>query len=119
MVDEVILGGPAYESKQLDKGDILTQIDRCQVSVTDVQQRLAGSDIVGSTVTLTVCKKSGRTVDVILKRIDSSALSDRFTIVKLFHECKVNIFFLCSRPAKNSMIFYSVRSELRYRQILL
>lgn len=93
-VDDVVVGGPAYESKLLEKGDIVTQIDHCQVSVADVQQRLIGADIVDSTITLTVRKKSGKAVDIFLKRVDSSTLSDRFKMLKLFNECKVRQFIL-------------------------
>ena len=49
-VDNMIIGGPAYNSRLLDKGDVVCQIDKRPVNVEDLQSSLSGSDIPGSSV---------------------------------------------------------------------
>ncbi len=92
-IDSVIIGSPAYESMLVEKGDVIIQIDRTPVRSEDVQLRLEGADIPGSSIILTLRKKSGRTVDVSLKRTSSSIIADRCRMVDMFALCKVRLFF--------------------------
>ncbi len=93
-VDNMIIGGPAYNSKLLERGDVICQIDRTPVIMDDLQQSLHGSDVPNSTVVLSVRKKTGRIIDVPLKRMAISVISDRCKMFELFAACKVP--FVCS-----------------------
>ena len=53
-IDNMVVGGPAYNSGQLQQNDVIIQIDGIPVSVENVHMSLLGSDIPGSTVTLMV-----------------------------------------------------------------
>jgi len=88
-IDNMIIGGPAYNSRLLEKGDVLCRIDKQPVAVEDLQPSLSGSDTPGSTVVLTVQKPSGRMVDVVLKRMAISVIADRCKMFELFAVCKV------------------------------
>ena len=90
-IDSLVVGGPAFESKLLEKGDIILQIDKSSVSLDDIQQRLVGTDVPGSSIMLTIRKKSGRTIDVALKKIPASIIADQFRMLEMFAICKVKI----------------------------
>ena len=53
VVDNMVVGGPAYNSGQLQQSDIITHIDGIPVSVETVHDALLGSDIPGTNVTIT------------------------------------------------------------------
>ena len=89
-IDNVLVGGPAYDSKLLEKGDTILQVDRVEVSAHTILQCLVGSDVPDSTVVLTVRKVSGRVMDVVLKRIAASVIADRYKIFSLFSTCQVS-----------------------------
>ena len=88
-IDNMIIGGPAYNSRMLDRGDVVCRIDRAAVNVEDLQSALSGCDIPGSSVVLTVQKTSGRIMDVVLKRMAISVIADRCKMFELFAACKV------------------------------
>jgi C-terminal processing protease CtpA/Prc len=92
-VDNMIIGGPAFNSKLLERGDVICQIDRIPVVMDELQQSLLGSDVPSSTVVLTVRKKTGRIIDVPLKRMAISVISDRCNMFELFAACKVPISY--------------------------
>jgi C-terminal processing protease CtpA/Prc len=94
VIDNVIVGGPAYDSKLLEKGDAILQVDRVDVSAQNIQQFMVGSDVPESTVILTVRKASGRIIDVVLKRISASVIADRYKILSLFSQCQVSCHIL-------------------------
>ena len=83
-IDNMIIGGPAYNSRVLDKGDVICKIDQMPVSLEELPHALLGSDVPGSSVVLTVRKISGRTLDVGLKRMATSVISDRCRMFELF-----------------------------------
>ena len=53
-IDNMVVGGPAYNSGQLQQNDVIVQIDGMPVSNENIHDSLLGSDIPGSTVTITV-----------------------------------------------------------------
>ena len=55
MIDNMVLGGPAFNTRQLSKGDLILKIDgfAC-TSKEEIHNLLLGEDIPGTTVTLTV-----------------------------------------------------------------
>ena len=56
VIEAMVVGGPAYNSGQLEPGDTILQIDHSPVTAEGLQQALIGSDVPGTTVTLTVRK---------------------------------------------------------------
>jgi C-terminal processing protease CtpA/Prc len=86
-IDHMMIGGPAYESGLLEKGDVICEIDHVPV---DVECGLMlGSDIPGSSVLLTVRKASGARIDVILEKIPILNLSDQCRMFETIAELKV------------------------------
>lgn len=55
-IDYLLIGGSAYGSRKLDKGDVIMKVDGKVATKENVSSMLIGSDIPGSTVTLTVQK---------------------------------------------------------------
>ena len=53
-IDNMVVGGSAYNTKELDKGDIILEVDATPVEVEQLHAALVGSDVPGSTVTLRV-----------------------------------------------------------------
>jgi hypothetical protein len=81
--------GPAYNSRQLDKGDLVVEIDGQGVG-DNLTKLLVGSDVAGTPVTLTV-KKGGNTgpkKSVTLLRMPSEAIADRRRLFELFTAMK-------------------------------
>ena len=58
-INNLAEGGPAYKSKQLDKGDVILRVDGHDVTLESCPDALVGNDVPGSSVTLTVQKGSG------------------------------------------------------------
>ncbi len=56
IIDNMVIGGPAYKCKQLDKGDKIIKVDGYDVDENNFQKILLGDDIPGSSVILTVLK---------------------------------------------------------------
>ena len=56
IIDNMVIGGPAYKCKQLDRGDKILKVDGYEVDVNNFQATLLGDDIPGSFVILTVLK---------------------------------------------------------------
>ena len=56
IIDNMVIGGPAYKCKQLDKGDKIIKVDGYDVDENNFQKILLGDDIPGSPVILTVLK---------------------------------------------------------------
>jgi hypothetical protein len=57
VIENMVVGGPAFNSGQLVPGDSIVQIDGKLVTAKDLFEELVGSDIPGTTVTLTVKSK--------------------------------------------------------------
>jgi hypothetical protein len=93
VIDNMVMGGPAFNSAMLDRGDVIVQIDHQDVSMDGLSTALLGSDIPGSSVVITVKKCSpelnGRTVDVVLTRMATSFIADRCRMFELYAHMKV------------------------------
>jgi C-terminal processing protease CtpA/Prc len=59
IIDNMVIGGPAYKCKQLDRGDKILKVDGVEVDEENFQTILLGDDIPGSPVVLTVLKGEG------------------------------------------------------------
>ena len=51
-VDGLVIGGPAFLSKAIEKGDVIVKIDNKETSAETILSDLVGSDLPGSTVLL-------------------------------------------------------------------
>jgi hypothetical protein len=86
VVDGVMFGGPAYRSKQISKGDIILAVDGMQLYTSDaILAALKGSEIPGTSVTLTI-KNQGTNVvqDVIVQRQLTAEVADKRKMFDLF-----------------------------------
>jgi hypothetical protein len=59
LIDDIAFGGPAFITEEIDKGDVIIKVDNQDVTEDNVQILLAGSDIPGTTVIVTVKKGNG------------------------------------------------------------
>jgi S1-C subfamily serine protease len=55
-VDNIVVGGPAYNSKQLARGDVILSIDGNEVRNDNVLQEMKGNDVPGASVEIRVVK---------------------------------------------------------------
>jgi C-terminal processing protease CtpA/Prc len=62
IIDSMVIGGPAYKCKQLDRGDKIIKVDGYEVDENNFQAMLLGDDIPGSFVILTVLKEGSEEV---------------------------------------------------------
>ena len=90
-IDNMVIGGPAYNSGQLDRGDLIVAVDFKSVSEESLQDLLVGPDIPLSSVTLTVIKSGSTTVtrDVVLTRKAMDSIADRCRMFEMFAAMKV------------------------------
>ena len=56
MIDNLVVGGPAYNSRQLHHGDIILQVDGIPVTQTNIHDVMVGKDMPGSPVVLSVAR---------------------------------------------------------------
>ncbi len=56
VVDNTVIGGPAHSSKAIRQGDVILKIDGTPVNSDNIKGMLVGSDVPGSSVTVTVAK---------------------------------------------------------------
>ena len=90
VVEFLVVGGPAYNSGQLDRGDTVLKVNDTPVTTETILQALVGEDTPGSELSLTVKKggKSGVVRVVMLQRMATERIADRrrafelFTIIK-------------------------------------
>jgi C-terminal processing protease CtpA/Prc len=90
-IDNMVIGGPAHNSGQLDRGDLIVAVDFKSVSEDNLQDLLVGQDIPSSSVTLTVIKSGSTTVtrDVVLTRMAIDSIADRCRMFEMFAAMKV------------------------------
>ena len=82
-IDYVMVGGPAFKSKKVDKGDVILSIDDKQVKGAAIITALQGKP--SSSVTLKIQKKStGRVEDVMLERMLTAAIADKRQMFDIF-----------------------------------
>lgn len=106
VIDNMVVGGPAYNSRQLDKGDLVVEIDGKQVANENLSQLLVGSDVAGTPVTIGVRKggKNGTKKSVTLLRMPSEAIADRRRLFELFTAMKARATLPRGRETIEGMI---------------
>jgi hypothetical protein len=55
-IEDMMVGGPAYNSQLLSKGDVIVKVDGTPATQDTIHDLLVGSDAPGSSVVLTVSK---------------------------------------------------------------
>ena len=88
VISNVLVGGPAFNSKQVFKGDKIVSIDGDPVRGGDIIPKLKGSDVPGSVVIMELSRKDkdGKIilVEVKLRRMANSQIADKRQIFELF-----------------------------------
>ena len=84
LVENVLIGSPAYTSRNILKGDSIVKVDGEFVKGVDMQRKIVGEDLPGSTVTLTLKRGPAELVDVTLKRISTEEVADKRRMFDLF-----------------------------------
>jgi hypothetical protein len=88
-IDNMLIGGPAHNSGELDKGDLIIAVDDVPVTPDTVHQRLLGKDVPGSFVCLTVQKPaSGIVQSINLVRMPAAEIADKRRLFELFTALK-------------------------------
>ena len=59
-IDLTVVGGPAYNSKQLEPGDIILNVDGKKATEENIKELLIGKDIPGSEVDILLEKKNSK-----------------------------------------------------------
>ncbi len=115
MVDNTVVGGPAYNSKQMGHGDVVLEVDGREANNENIFELLIGGDLPGSTVDVMLAKGGptvihaltfpakeisyisndtvtcwqGKVINVKLKRMATSEIQDRRRMFELFSTLKV------------------------------
>lgn len=84
VIDNMVVGGPAFNSQVLAKGDTIVKVDGFEVDADNHLEMIIGSDVPGSVVKLTVAKAgTGNLVEVELHRMDSREIAERRELFEL------------------------------------
>ena len=62
MIDNTVIGGPAFNSKQMAHGDIILKVNGVSATKENILDLLVGNDIPGSPVEVLVAKGSIKVV---------------------------------------------------------
>ena len=62
VIEEIIIGGPAYASLLLGSGDVILFVDDKPATEENINLLLVGDDKAGSTVTLKIAKASDKVI---------------------------------------------------------
>ena len=89
VVQNMIVGSPAYTCAELDKGDEIRSVDGVSVTPSTLAQAMIGPDLIGSEVTLTVMKKKTQAKrEITLVRMARETLADYVHMFSLFTAVK-------------------------------
>jgi hypothetical protein len=84
-VENVMIGSPAYTSRNIFKGDFIVKVDGEFVEKgNDLQQKIVGDDTPGSFLTLTIKRGPADLIDVTMKRISTEEVADKRRMFDLF-----------------------------------
>ncbi len=118
MVDNLVVGGPAFNSRQLHHGDVIVKVDGTPVTQSNIHEMMVGNDIPGTPVLVTITRggpkvtaarrrsarrphhrlnrhpsnprtRQGPTVDVRMTRMATEEIYDRRRVFELFTALKV------------------------------
>ena len=60
MIENTVVGGPAYSSKQLGHGDVILEVDGREAKNETIFELLIGSDIPGSAMNVKLAKGNSK-----------------------------------------------------------
>jgi hypothetical protein len=84
IVESVMMGGPAFASGNICKGDCIVKVNGDFVQGNDLLEKIVGDDVPGTLVTLTLKRGPADLLDVTLKRISTDEVADRRKMFDLF-----------------------------------
>jgi hypothetical protein len=88
-IDNMVVGGPAYNCQQLNKGDLLMRVDDEEVGLHDIHEKLVGSDIPGTFVKVAVLSpETMEEKEVMLTRMATATIADNVRMFELFTALK-------------------------------
>jgi S1-C subfamily serine protease len=56
MVDNLVVGGPAYNSRQLHHGDVIVKVDGIPITASNIHEVMVGDDVPGAPVVVSVAR---------------------------------------------------------------
>ena len=82
----LMVGGPAFNSKKIRKGDQVLAIDGvCNLKGEHISAALKGSNVAGTKLTLTVKSRlTGQQEDVALTRVLTASIADKRKLFDIF-----------------------------------
>jgi hypothetical protein len=96
VVSHVLIGGPAFKSKRVHKGDYIMLVDGAEVAGESMTEALKGSNKPGSKVRLTIKKKDSGKIEIVeLVRTLTATIADKRRLFDLFCEIENAIKRLC------------------------
>jgi predicted nucleic acid-binding Zn-ribbon protein len=85
VITNVLVGGPAFNSNKVFKGDKIVSVDSVPVVGGDIIPRLEGSDDPGSVVMIGLQRKDSNIVEELkLRRMDNKQIADKRQLFELF-----------------------------------
>jgi hypothetical protein len=57
-IENTVMGGPAYNSHQIERGDVILKIDGKTATSDNVKDLLVGKDVPGSNINISIAKGS-------------------------------------------------------------
>jgi hypothetical protein len=118
VIDSMVVGGPAFNTGQLDRGDEILSINRETASEANLHVLLVGSDAPGSSVTVTVRKAAGGAIkDVVIPRMDTEVIADRCRLYELCAEIKVRSPAVISPPTPYSTRYAKISFDFIPNQL--
>ncbi|EKX36879.1 hypothetical protein GUITHDRAFT_116901 [Guillardia theta CCMP2712] len=87
VIDNLLTGGPAANSKKMAKGDTILKVDGKSCTSDNVLDLLRGEDVPGSLVVLTL-QRNREEFDVALARMATGELADKKKMFELFTAVK-------------------------------
>jgi len=77
VIQSVVIGGPAWTSKQVFGGDTIISVDGVRVDPAAILDKLTGTDLPGSLVELGLRRAGGNEEVVQLRRMSNAAIADK------------------------------------------
>jgi C-terminal processing protease CtpA/Prc len=99
----LMVGGPAFNSKKISKGDEVCAIDGVNnLKGPQITAALKGSNIAGTKVTLTIKRRlTGEVEDVPLTRVLTASIADKRKLFDLFTN-------MANRANKDQVLLYPI-----------
>jgi hypothetical protein len=88
IVNNVLVGGPAFNSQKISEGDTLVSIDGEKIETHTLKPLLKGDDVVGSACLVTVKKTDGAVETVTVQRMDLALLMHKRKMDELFYKLR-------------------------------